>query len=210
MTSQLTVPELRDTLSSLSLSSQGKKEQLQKRLRKAQRRIRLAEEAAERGASRGTEQDDGVWRPKYRRYLVLDVEATCEEAIYRGGPFVYPNESKCAWQEGHTLRWPMLRSYSSPSNSHRAPRCPPGMARRARALNIQFHHHLLLLLQSTEHQERRPTSPHRRLPQLRSPYRSPSPLRLLQDPHRHRPIGHRSRSKLHTGDCPAPRLDGRA
>ncbi|PWN26704.1 hypothetical protein BDZ90DRAFT_232829 [Jaminaea rosea] len=92
MTSQLTVPELRDTLSSLSLSSQGKKEQLQKRLRKAQRRIRLAEEAAERGASRGTEQDDDVWRPKYRRYLVLDVEATCEEAIYRGGPFVYPNE----------------------------------------------------------------------------------------------------------------------
>ncbi|CAO1616675.1 unnamed protein product [Sympodiomycopsis kandeliae] len=88
MTSHLTVPDLRERLASLDLSTDGKRAELQKRLRKALSKAKLEEEER---AKLEASPDTGPWRPKHRHFLVTDVEATCE-ADDKGGGFGYPNE----------------------------------------------------------------------------------------------------------------------
>jgi hypothetical protein len=92
MTSHLSVPALRTRLEDLDLPSNGKKPELQRRLRKALARIKAEEERIESGAPRDEELDLSKWRPKYTDYLVVDVEATCEDGRMAG--FGYPNESE--------------------------------------------------------------------------------------------------------------------
>lgn len=91
MTSKLTLEGLRDQLAALNLDIHGNKDQLQKRLRKARVRIR---HQLQEGEDQAQERRKKLWKPKYRNFLVLDVEATCEQTAKTDG-FQYPNESAC-------------------------------------------------------------------------------------------------------------------
>ena len=93
MTSHLTVPDLRERLAGLQLPTNGKRAELQKRLRKALAKIKAEIEAAENLSNCDEPIDQGPWRPKIRNFLVTDVEATCE-SDEKGGGFAYPNESE--------------------------------------------------------------------------------------------------------------------
>lgn len=123
MTSHLTVPDLKARLAELELPTDGKRAELQKRLRKALAKAKQAEEEEARRTQEGAHQDKGPWRPKIRNFLVTDVEATCESDD-KGGGFGYPNESEWARQHAHgfeqrrlTLRNVRRRSQSSNSQS---------------------------------------------------------------------------------------------
>lgn len=93
MTSHLTVPDLKERLAGLQLPTEGKRAELQKRLRKALAKIKAEAEAEERLKKHDGPLVQGPWRPKIRNYLVTDVEATCE-SDENGGGFAYPNEGK--------------------------------------------------------------------------------------------------------------------
>lgn len=99
MASNLTVNELRQKLSDLSLPSNGKRSDLQKRFRRAHHKPTGPSRAAcgkvEDGKLDNVSQEQ--WQPKYHKYLVLDFEATCEDGA-PGGPFNYPNESESNMQ----------------------------------------------------------------------------------------------------------------
>lgn len=94
MTSHLTVPDLKERLVTLGLPIDGKRAELQRRLRKALSKIKADRDArAKQDAANAPPVDSRQWRPKLRNFLVTDVEATCE-ADERGGGFAYPNESE--------------------------------------------------------------------------------------------------------------------
>lgn len=137
MTSHLTVQDLRDRLQSLDLSTQGTKPLLRKRLRKA-----LAagsgegssssgsgsEQRQQRGEQHKQGNDRARARPrlKHTHFLVVDVEATCDEPVATApavgaataadrasGPsgatpaldgFAYPNESESRLRI-HSVPW---------------------------------------------------------------------------------------------------------
>ncbi|CAO1618031.1 unnamed protein product [Parajaminaea phylloscopi] len=87
MAGSLTIEALRDHLAALNLDTHGKKDQLQKRLRKARAKLRQTQEEEAKAEAKARE----PWRPKYRNFLLLDVEATCEQSA-KGHGFQYPNE----------------------------------------------------------------------------------------------------------------------
>lgn len=90
MSSNLTVEALRQELAALDLDTHGKREQLRQRLKKARAKARQVQQNRDKELSEAQK----PWSPKYKNYLVLDVEATCQQRS-RGGGFNYPNESTC-------------------------------------------------------------------------------------------------------------------
>lgn len=139
MTSHMTVHELKEALSRMNLPVYGKKDELRGRLRKALTAQKLAEEERQDQInSNGIPSRPRKARePKYRRFLVVDVEATCIEGE-KG--YEFPNESE---SKADRVRPHEPRNEQAPwsSLSHRIAR---RIARAARRLYL-----LLFLVQPT-------------------------------------------------------------
>lgn len=112
MASSLTVDELRAQLEQLGLSTRGLKPELKKRLRRGTARAtsppgnEAEAEADELATGQVGEQMDASasskqnekkkekpFKPRWTKFLVLDVEATCEAGKGGRSGFDFPNES---------------------------------------------------------------------------------------------------------------------